>query len=128
EAEAEVAAARPDGILVFDPDAGVTGHADHASASLAAIAVARVHGVPVLGWALPAHVAAALNAEYGAAFVGRPADDLLAVPVDRARQLRAVRCHASQAVPGSVLWRRLELLGDVEHVRPLLPTRDNIAQ
>lgn len=125
---AEVDVARPDGILVFDPDAGVTGHADHASASLAAIAVSRARGIPALGWALPDHVAAALNAEYGAAFAGHPADDLVAVPVDRERQLRAVRCHASQAVPGSVLWRRLELLGDVEHVRPLLPARDDIAQ
>ena len=25
--------------------------------------------------------------------------------------------HVSQAVPGSVLWRRLELLGDREHLR-----------
>lgn len=120
---AEVDVVRPDGILVFDPDAGVTGHADHASASLAAIAVARAHGIPALGWALPVPVAASLNAEYGTAFAGHPASELVAVPVDRARQLRAVRCHVSQAVPGSVLWRRLELLGDLEHVRPLLPTR-----
>jgi hypothetical protein len=41
-------------------------------------------------------------------------------PMDRIRQLAAVRCHPSQAVPGSVLWRRLDLLGDTEHLRWLL--------
>ena len=37
----------------------------------------------------------------------------------RERQLQAVACHPSQALPGSVLWRRLELLGDHEHLRYL---------
>ncbi len=32
---------------------------------------------------------------------------------------RRSAAHASQAVPGSVLWRRLELLGDREYLRPL---------
>ena len=50
---------------------------------------------------------------------GYPQDELDAVAVDRARQRAAVECHGSQAVPGSVLWRRLELLGDVEYVRLL---------
>lgn len=121
--EADVAAAvrdvAPDGLLVFDPLAGVTGHADHAAASTAALAVAGRHGLPVLGWALPRDVAEALNAEYGAGFAGYGAGELTAVPVDRGRQDAAVRCHASQAVPESVLWRRLELLGDVEYVRVL---------
>ena len=67
---------RPDGILVFDPASGVTGHPDHATASLAAIAAAERLGLPVLGWALPQTVADTLNAEYGAAFVGYPADAL----------------------------------------------------
>jgi hypothetical protein len=40
--------------------------------------------------------------------------------VHRERQLQAVRAHPSQAVPGSVLWRRLELLGDREHLRWLV--------
>ena len=108
---------RPDGILVFDPASGVTGHPDHAAASLAAIAAAERWDLPVLGWALPQSVADALNAEYGAAFVGYPADALLEVVVDRRRQRMAIACHASQAVPGSVLWRRLELLGDREYLR-----------
>ncbi|HEX6918228.1 MAG TPA: PIG-L family deacetylase, partial [Phycicoccus sp.] len=109
----------PDGLVVFDPRAGVTGHPDHEAASLAALAAAAAAGLPVLGWALPASVAGALNEEYGAGFAGYPQDELDAVVVDRARQRAAVECHGSQAVPGSVLWRRLELLGDVEYVRLL---------
>lgn len=119
----EVAAAAQevdaDGLLVFDPS-GVTGHADHARATEAALAAAADAGLPVLGWTVPAAVAAALNAEFGAAFDGHePAEVDVVVPVDRARQLEAVHCHATQAVPGSVLWRRLELLGDEEHLRTL---------
>jgi LmbE family N-acetylglucosaminyl deacetylase len=113
---------RPDGILVFDPVSGVTGHTDHAAASLAAIAAGERWGLPVLGWALPQGVADTLNAEYGAAFVGHPVDALLEVGVDRRRQRMAIACHASQAVPGSVLWRRLELLGDREYLRVPIAT------
>lgn len=118
DVDAAIAHHRPDGILVFDPVGGVTGHEDHAAASRAAVMAAQRHGIPVLGWALPTAVAGALNAEYGAAFVGYPADDLdITVHVDRARQQLAIAAHASQAVPGSVLWRRLELLEDREHLR-----------
>ncbi len=118
--EAAVAATRPDGIVVFDPEAGVTGHPDHAAASLAALEVARARGIPALGWALPRAVAESLNAQYGAAFVGYAAADLdIELTVDRARQRVAIQAHASQAVPGSVLWRRLELLGDREYLRRL---------
>jgi hypothetical protein len=39
------------------------------------------------------------------------------VEEDRSPQLDAISRHSSQAVPGSVLWRWLELLGDVEHLR-----------
>jgi N-acetylglucosamine malate deacetylase 2 len=119
DVEAAVEVHAPDGVLVFDPRDGVTGHRDHAAASRAAMAVARRHGLPVLGWALPELVAARLNAEYGARFAGYPPAELTVVAVDRHRQCEAVKEHASQAVPGSVLWRRLELLGDVEHVRSL---------
>ena len=122
DVERHVERTRPDGILVFDPLAGVTGHQDHATASLAAIAAAERWNLPVLGWALPQSVADALNAEYGASFVGYPAEDLLEVSVDRRRQRMAIACHASQAVPGSVLWRRLELLGDREYLRRPDPT------
>jgi N-acetylglucosamine malate deacetylase 2 len=108
-----------DGLLVFDPS-GVTGHPDHAAATAAALAAADVLDLPVLGWTLLATVAATLNAERGTAFTGHaPADIDLVVPVDRARQRAAIAAHASQAVPTSVLWRRLELLGGTEHLRRL---------
>jgi LmbE family N-acetylglucosaminyl deacetylase len=119
DVEAEVATVEPDGVLVFDPAAGVTGHEDHARASRAAVTVAREHGIPTLGWALPATVSNALNEEFGAAFNGYAVEQLTPVAVDRHRQMRAIRRHASQAVPGSVLWRRLELLGEAEYVRPV---------
>jgi LmbE family N-acetylglucosaminyl deacetylase len=118
DVDAAIAHHRPDGLLVFDPVGGVTGHEDHAAASRAAVSAAQRHGIPVLGWALPTAVADSLNAEYGAAFVGYADGDLdITVHVDRARQQQAIAAHASQAVPGSVLWRRLELLGDREHLR-----------
>jgi len=106
-----------DGLLVFDTD-GVTGHLDHASATMAALAAADRSGLTVLGWTVPRSVAAALNQEYGAAFTGHdPGDIALVVTLDRTRQLAAVACHPSQAVPASLLWRRLDLLGDLEYLR-----------
>lgn len=106
-----------DGIVVFDPS-GITGHADHQRATEAAVEYARTRGVPVLAWTLPDDVATALNAETSAGFRGHAADEVdLVIDVDRATQERAVACHPSQAVPGSVLWRRLELLGPHEHLR-----------
>jgi N-acetylglucosamine malate deacetylase 2 len=106
-----------DGLLVFDTD-GVTGHPDHARATLAALAAADSLGLAVLGWTVPKSVAAALNQEYDAAFTGHDPHGIdLVVTLDRTRQLAAVACHPSQAVPGSLLWRRLELLGDIEYLR-----------
>lgn len=112
-------AADADGMLVFDPS-GVTGHPDHAAATAAALAAADVLDLPVLGWTLPADVAARLNQERGTTFSGHTDDEISCeVPVERTRQLAAVRAHASQALPTSVLWRRLELLGDREYLRRL---------
>ena len=106
-----------DGLLAFDSD-GVTGHPDHARATAAALSAAGLLGLDVLGWTVPRAVADALNKEYGAAFTGRePGDIDLVVTVDRTRQLAAAACHPSQAVPGSLLWTRLDLLGDREHLR-----------
>ena len=115
------AVVQPDGLLVFDPS-GVTGHPDHVTATVAALSAAEELGLPVLGWTLPEPVAAVLNGERGTSFVGHdPAAIDFVVHVDRTRQRRAIAAHASQALPTSVLWRRLELLGDTEHVRLLHP-------
>jgi LmbE family N-acetylglucosaminyl deacetylase len=109
-----------DGILAFD-SSGVTGHPDHAAATRAAIAAAERLGLPVLGWTLPLAVAEQLREEFAAGFAGHTDAEIdLVLQVDRERQRRAVACHPSQAVPGSVLWRRLELLGDREHLRWLV--------
>lgn len=106
-----------DGILGFDLT-GVTGHPDHAHATAAAIRAADTVDLPVLGWTVPDTVAATLRDEHGAPFVGHTETEVdLVVTVDRTLQLKAVACHPSQAVPGSVMWRRIELLADKEHLR-----------
>lgn len=106
-----------DGLVVFDPS-GVTGHPDHRRATSAALVVADDRSLPVLGWTLPVRVAGTLNAEYGACFAGHPEAEVdLVVTVDRSRQRAAAGCHASQALPTGALWRRLDLLGDAEHLR-----------
>jgi LmbE family N-acetylglucosaminyl deacetylase len=115
-----VAAARScgaDGLLVFDT-AGVTGHCDHMAATAAGVLAAEMIHLPVLGWTLPQAVAARLNQELGASFIGHQDEEIdLRVTVDRARQRLASHAHVSQALPSSVLWRRLELLGDTESLR-----------
>lgn len=117
-----------DGIVVFDAS-GITGHVDHQRATEAAVAYARANNVPVLAWTLPEPVAAALRAETGVPFSGHGAGDIdIAIDVDRTTQEQAVACHPSQAAPGSVLWRRLELLGPREYLRWLHhanPSNDN---
>jgi len=106
-----------DGFLVFD-DTGITGHRDHQAATAAAVGAARTAGLPVLAWVLPAAIASRLAAETGTPFAGRPADQVdICVRVDRARQRRAAWRHASQISPAAVLWRRLQLQGDCEHLR-----------
>jgi LmbE family N-acetylglucosaminyl deacetylase len=111
--------ARPDALLVFD-DGGITGHPDHRQATAAALTAAGQVGLPVIAWAIPGHVAEALNAEFKTAFAGRPPEQIdLAITVDRAAQLKAIACHASQSADNPVLWRRLELLGGTEHLRYL---------
>jgi LmbE family N-acetylglucosaminyl deacetylase len=116
------------GLLVFDPS-GVTGHPDHAAATAAALRAAAELDLPVLGWTLPVTVAERLNEEMETAFVGHEPDAIdLVVAVDRERQRMACLAHASQAVPSSVLWRRLELLGDREHLRWLRHTAPTPAE
>ncbi|HZM65715.1 MAG TPA: PIG-L family deacetylase [Nakamurella sp.] len=107
----------PDGLLVFDPS-GVTGHPDHTAATAAALLAAAGLDLPGLGWTLPTAVAEALNRELGTGFVGHRAAEIdIVLPVNRAKRTAACAAHVSQAIPTSVLWRRLELLGDTEHLR-----------
>src|SRR5665647_1273150 len=95
EVVAAADSARADGLLVFDI-AGVTGHSDHVSASAAGL----------------------LNQGLGASFIGHLDQEIdPRVTVDRARQRLAHVGVAGQALPSSVLWRRLELLGDTESLR-----------
>jgi LmbE family N-acetylglucosaminyl deacetylase len=106
-----------DGLVAFDLD-GVTGHPDHSRATAAGRCAARTLGLRLLGWTLPHDTADQLSREHGAAFTGQqPSGVDIVITVDRTRQLDAINAHRSQAVPGSVLWRRLELLGDREHLR-----------
>jgi N-acetylglucosamine malate deacetylase 2 len=106
-----------DGIIGFDLT-GVTRHPDHAHATAAAVRAVTALGLPVLGWTVPETIAEQLRDEYSAPFDGHAEADIdLVVTVDRTTQLKAVRCHPSQAVPGSVMWRRIELLGYHEHLR-----------
>jgi len=110
-----------DGLLTFD-DTGVTGHPDHQAATAAAVLAGTTAGLPVLAWVLPEGVAGRLREETGHPFAGQPPDRVdFCIPVDRASQRQAAWLHASQISASSVLWRRLELQGDREHLRWLLP-------
>ena len=92
------------------------------AATRAAMHAARAGTLPVLAWALPDTVADLLRQETGEAFEGQPPGRIdLCIRVDRARQRRAALMHASQISPAAVLWRRLQLQGDCEHLRWLLP-------
>jgi LmbE family N-acetylglucosaminyl deacetylase len=123
---AEIVAAGPgaDAILTFD-HGGITGHPDHEHATRAAVQAARHLSLPVWGWAIPEAIAATLRTEFGAPFVGRDEVELdLTVPVDRARQRRAIACHGSQLLDNLVPHRRIDLCRDTEVLRLLHdPTR-----
>ena len=110
---------RPDALLVFD-EGGITGHPDHCQATAAALPAAGRENLPVIAWAVPLPVAEVLNAEFGTTFTGRPLEQIdLTITVDRAAQLEAIACHVSQSAHNRILWRRLELLGNTEHLRYL---------
>ncbi len=115
EVAATVDEVSADLLLVFD-EGGITGHPDHRRATEAALAGAPT--LPVLAWSLPLDVAGALNAEFGATFLGRDEPEIdVVVRVDRTHQRQAIACHTSQSSDNPVLWRRLELLGDEEALR-----------
>ena len=76
----------------------------------------------MLAWALPAWIARRLRAETGQPFAGQAPGRLdFAIRVSRRRQRQAALLHASQVSPSAPLWRRLELQGDIEHLRWLVP-------
>ena len=126
-AAAAAAGSGASGLLVFD-DTGITGHPDHQAATAAAVLAGRQAGLPVLAWALPDAVAGRLMAETGQNFAGRPAGMIdLCVRVSRNRQRRAAVLHASQISPAAVLWRRLQLQGECEHLRWLVPPEGTAA-
>ncbi len=111
-------------LLVTFDEGGITGHPDHARVTQAATAAGQAVGIAVLGWAIPAPVAAELNRQFATTFAGREPSELDGtITVDRARQRIAIACHASQATDNPVLWQRLELLGDHETYRWLIPRR-----
>ena len=111
----------PSGLLVFD-DTGITGHPDHRAATASAVQTAGPLSLPVLAWALPAGIADRLRAETGQPFAGQAPGRLdFGIRVSRARQRQAALLHASQVSPAAPLWRRLELQGDIEHLRWLVP-------
>jgi LmbE family N-acetylglucosaminyl deacetylase len=117
EVVAAAASCGAGGLLVFDT-AGGGGAPGHRAGPAAGGLAAQMLNLPVLGWTLPITVAAQLNQELGASFVGHLDQDIdLRVSVDRTRQRLASHAHVSQALPSSVLWRRLELLGDSEGLR-----------
>ena len=117
EVERAVTATRPDAILTFDTT-GISGHPDHVAATDAAVRVATRHDLPVLAWTLPEEICRRLDDDGHSGFLGRPMSEVdLILTVDRTAQRAAVDRHPSQAVPGSVLWRRLELQGYTEHLR-----------
>ena len=100
------------------PEGGITGHPDHQRATESALACAEYSDLPVLAWALDEAVASSLNGGLATGFVGRSREQLdFDVRVDRARQSRAIACHASQSTNNPVLWQRLCLQGDRETFR-----------
>jgi LmbE family N-acetylglucosaminyl deacetylase len=107
-------------LLVAFESGGVTGNPDHQVATAVARRIAVDRGVPLLEWGVSPGVAAALRDELGVPFAALdddPGSEILDVAIDRARQLAAIACHASQATDNPVLVRRLALQGPVERVR-----------
>jgi N-acetylglucosamine malate deacetylase 2 len=112
----QVLRTRPEALLVFD-EGGVTGHPDHCQATAAALSAAACDELTVIAWTIPHYVAEALNTEFATTFTGRPPAQIdLTITVDRAAQLDAIACHASQSADNPVLRRRLELLDGTEHL------------
>lgn len=124
EAVAVADSCHPDGLLVFDASAGVTGHLDHVAATSVGMLAAEILDLPVLGWTLSEAVVAQLNREFGASSAGHQDEATdLRVTLDRARQRVASHADSSLALPGSAQRRRLERLAETESLRWLRPPR-----
>jgi len=107
-------------LLVFD-EGGITGHSDHVRATEIATAVAGEIGIPVLGWALPEAIAAQLNDEFAATFVGRHREEIdLSVEVDRSRSTgRSVVMPVSRArIPCSGADWSFKAIGSLRWLDP----------
>lgn len=107
----------PQGLLVFDTT-GITGHPDHVAASAAAVRPPRHWTFRCwAGWCPhPSQRSSTASSAPALSDVPRRRSTCRS-RWDRSRQLSASRAHASRALPESVLWRRLELLGDTESLR-----------
>lgn len=111
---------RPDVVLAYDP-LGVTTHPDHVAVGEAILRAARdmTDRPSLLFWTIPEAVAAAMQDALGDTYVGRPAEELLAVDVAafRDRQRWAVAANASQSCDLSPQFTlRLELCGPSDHL------------
>ena len=106
-----------EGLLVFDP-AGITGHPDHCAATAGRAHRSRSAGRCRFSRGHCRQASRTSSARRPACGSSGATDDELdfSITVSRERQRDAVSCHPSQAVPGSALWRRLELLGNTEHL------------
>jgi len=104
-------------LLVLEPDGG-TGHPDHRAASRAAERAADQHRLTVLEWGISPRTAEQLQERFGSNLTALP-DGLgvFDVPIERTRQVAAIRCHASQLDDDPMVFKRLAVQGDVERVR-----------
>ena len=108
-------------LIVFEPH-GVTGHPDHRAVTAAAERVADRRALLVVEWGLHPATSSRLHTQHGLRF--HAIDDgagVFDVDVDRATQLAAIRCHASQLDDDPVVFKRLAVQGDVERVRIRTP-------
>ena len=111
-------------LLVFEPQ-GVTGHADHRAASLAAERVADERMLPVVEWGIAPVAASQLEDQHGLSFesIG-DGPEVYDVRVDRTAQLAAIQRHTSQLDDELIVCKVLALHGDFDRVRIRRPARE----
>jgi LmbE family N-acetylglucosaminyl deacetylase len=100
----------------------VDGRLVHRSAAAAACCAGRDRGIPVLAWTLPHEVARLVTKAGGLRVTGDPAGRIdFEVGVRREVQRRAMRAHQSQNRGDGVQFARLDIQGDREWLRWLVP-------